>query len=172
MSNEENKELLEELEALKKENADLKNNNDELKNIKGLADLQDKYTKIIEKKDEEIAGLEQANQQIQDDFKEKEQELADSVGKELQTSEQYKELLATVEELKTQQAISLVESYINKGVILPAQKETAVKLAIKDSETFNELYKDQPPIINTQKERKSIKTEDTLEKLSKYFKGE
>lgn len=165
MSNEENKELLKELEALKKEN-------NELKNVKGLADLQEKYTKIIESKDEEIAGLKQANQQIQDNFKEKEQQLADSVGKELQTSEQYKELLATVEELKTQQAISLVESYINKGVILPAQKETAIKLAIKDSETFNELYKDQPPIINTQKERKSIKTDDTLQKLSAYFKGE
>lgn len=165
MSNEENKQLLEELEALKKENEDLKN-------VKGLADLQEKYTKIIEKKDQEIANLEQANQQIQDDYDKKEQELADSVGKELQTSEEYKELLATVEELKTQQAKSLVESYINKGVILPAQKETAIKLAIKDSETFNELYKDQPPIINTQKERKSIKTDDTLQKLSAYFKGE
>lgn len=165
MSNEENKQLLEELEALKKEN-------DELKNVKGLAELQEKYAKIIEKKDQEIANLEQANQQIQDDYDKKEQELADSVGKELQTSEEYKELLATVEELKTQQAKSLVESYINKGVILPAQKETAIKLAIKDSETFNELYKDQPPIINTQKERKSIKTDDTLQKLSNYFKGE
>ena len=165
MSNEENKELLEELEALKKENEDLKT-------VKGLTDLQEKYSKIIEKKDQEIANLEQANQQIQEDFDKKEQELADSVGKELQTSEEYKELLATVEELKTQQAISLVESYINKGVILPAQKETAIKLAIKDSETFNELYKDQPPIINTQKERKSIKTDDTLQKLSNYFKGE
>jgi len=159
---EENKKLLEELEALKKEN-------DDLKNVKGLAD---KYSKIIESKDEEIAGLKQEKEQIQEEFDKKEQELADSVGKELRTSEEYKELLATVEELKTQQAKSLVESYINKGVILPAQKETAVKLAIKDSETFNELYKDQPPIINTQKERKSIKTEDTLEKLSKYFKGE
>lgn len=165
MSNEENKQLLEELEALKKEN-------ENLKNVKGLADLQEKYTKIIEKKDQEIANLEQANQQIQDDYDKKEQELADSVGKELQTSEEYKELLATVEELKTQQAKSLVESYINKGVILPAQKETAIKLAIKDSETFNELYKDQPPIINTKKERKSIKTDDTLQKLSAYFKGE
>jgi len=159
---EENKKLLEELEALKKEN-------DDLKNVKGLAD---KYSKIIESKDEEIAGLKQEKEQIQEEFDKKEQELADSVGKELRTSEEYKELLATVEELKTQQAKSLVESYINKGVILPAQKETAVKLAIKDSETFNELYKDQQPIINTQKERKSIKTEDTLEKLSKYFKGE
>lgn len=167
-----NEELLEELEALKKENAELKNNNDELQQVKGLADLQEKYTKIIEKKDQEIATLEQANQQIQDDYDRKEQELADSVGKELQTSEEYKELLATVEELKTQQAKSLVESYINKGVILPAQKETAIKLAIKDSETFNELYKDQPPIINTQKERKSIKTDDTLQKISAYFKGE
>lgn len=165
MSNEENKELLEQLEALKKENA-------ELKNVKGLADLQEKYTKIIEKKDKEIANLEQANQQIQEDYDKKEQELADSVGKELQTSEEYKELLATVEELKTQQAKSLVESYVNKGVILPAQRETAIKLAIKDSETFNELYKDQPPIINTKKERKSIKTDDTLQKLSAYFKGE
>lgn len=162
---ENNEDLLKQLEELKKENNDLKN-------VKGLADLQDKYTKIIEKKDQEIATLEQANKQIQDDYDRKEQELADSVGKELQTSEEYKELLATVEELKTQQAKSLVESYINKGVILPAQKETAVKLAIKDSETFNELYKDQPPIINTQKERKSIKTDDTLQKLSNYFKGE
>ena len=150
----------------------MKKENAELKNVKGLADLQEKYTKIIEKKDEEIANLEQLNQQIQDDYNKKEQELADSVGKELQTSEEYKELLATVEELKTQQAKSLVESYINKGVILPAQKETAIRLAIKDSETFNELYKDQPPIINTQKERKSIKTDDTLQKLSAYFKGE
>lgn len=165
MSNEENKELLDELEALKKEN-------EELKNVNGLADLQEKYTKIIKKKDQEIANLEQAKQQIQEDFDKKEQELADSVGKELQTSEEYKELLATVEELKTQQAKSLVEAYINKGVILPAQKETAIKLAIKDSETFNELYKDQPPIINTQKERKSIKTDDTIQKLSNYFKGE
>ena len=172
MSNEENKQLLEELEALKKENKTLKNNNDELQQVKGLADLQEKYTAIIEKKDQEIANLEQANQQIQDNYDKKEQELADSVGKELQTSEEYKELLATVEELKTQQAKSLVESYINKGVILPAQKDTAIKLAIKDSETFNELYKDQPPIINTQKERKSIKTDDTLQKLSAYFKGE
>lgn len=172
MSNEENNKLLEELEALKKENEALKNDNDELKTIKNIGELQDKYSEIINQKDEEIAGLKQANQQIQDEYNTKEQELADSVGKELQTSEQYKELLATVEELKTQQAKSLVESYINKGVILPAQRETAVKLAIKDSETFNELYKDQPPIINTQKERKSIKTDDTLKKLSAYFKGE
>ena len=150
-----------EIEALKQENAELKKADD-------LKDIKAKYEELIKSKDDEINQLAETNAELQEQNEQNKSELNRSIEKELEATESYKEVLATVKELKTEQANTMVDSYINKGVILPAQRDAAVKLALSDADTFNSLYKDQPPIIQVNKEKHSIPS-DKLKALQKYY---
>ena len=67
----------------------------------------------------------------------------------LDQNEQYQKMLATVEQLEKEKAETTVDTYIQKGVILPKQRETALKLCINDPETFSDLYRDAKPIVET-----------------------
>ena len=87
----------------------------------------------------------------------------------LQANEQYKEVLATVKELQHDKAVATVDKFISEGKILPAQKETALKLCLNDNDTFMELYRDAQPIIDLEKQ-KSKKVNADVSRIVDYFK--
>lgn len=68
-------------------------------------------------------------------------DLDDEVGDKLKTSKEYKELLQTVAELQKERAEAAVDVYIQKGVILPVQRETAVKLCLSDNDIVRQHSK-------------------------------
>ena len=136
----------------------------------GLEELKNKYEKIIEEKDTEIAELNKTVDETNKKVDTKVTELNDEVQARLEQSEAYKELLATVEKLEKDKAEATVDKFIQEGKILPAQRETALKLCISDNNTFLDLYRDAKPIVETDTHRRSIPT-GTAERIANYFKN-
>lgn len=152
-----------EIKELKKQLEEAQNNNN-------LDEIKNKYQKIIEEKNKTIGELEQTVETNQQQIDQTVQDLNNQVQKELEQTEAYKELQATVAQLEKERAEATVDAYIQKGILIPAQKESAVKLCLNDNETFLNLYRDAKPIVDTQNQRKSIST-GTAERIANYFKN-
>lgn len=135
----------------------------------GLEEIKDKYQAIIDEKDQQIKEL---NKTVETN-KKKVDSTVDDLNKEveerLKQSEAYKDLEQKLHTMEVERAETVVDSYIAKGVLLPAQKESAVKLCLNDNDTFMNLYKDAQPIIDTRQERRSIAT-GTAERIANYLK--
>ncbi len=86
-------------------------------------------------------------------------------------AEQLQELNKTVEELVVDKATATVDTFIQQGKILPAQRETALKLCLNDNDTFLDLYKDAKPVIDTASKPQSKKVNADLNRLVDYFKN-
>lgn len=160
-----------ELEALK---AELEKVKAELKTEKennNLDEIRAKYEKVIEDKNKEINELSKTNQAIQERMDNTVSNLNDEVKLKLEQSEQLIELNKQVEELLHDKAEATVDKYITEGKILPAQKETALKLCLKDNDTFMDLYKDAKPIIDTSSKPQTKKVNTDLNRLVDYFKN-
>lgn len=134
-------------------------------------ELKTRYEKIIEEKNNEITNL----QNEVDTTKQKVDETVDDLTREIQAkldaNEEYQNALATIKELELERAEATVDAYIQKGVLLPAQKESALKLCLNDQDTFLELYRDAKPIVDVEPKRKSVPT-GTAERIANYFKKE
>ena len=65
-----------------------------------------------------------------------------------QDDDQVKEMEAKIAELKKESATAKVDNLIAQGKIFPAKKETMVDLCASNPETFDELMKDAPVIID------------------------
>lgn len=152
-----------EIKELKKQLEKAQNNNN-------LDEIKNKYQKIIEEKNKTIGELEQTVETNQQQIDQTVQDLNNQVQKELEQTEAYKELQATVAQLEKERAEATVDAYIQKGILIPAQKESAVKLCLNDNETFLNLYRDAKPIVDTQNQRKSIPS-GTAERIANYFKN-
>ena len=160
-----------ELEALK---AELEKVKAELKTEKennNLDEIRAKYEKVIEDKNKEINELSKTNKTIQERMDNTVSNLNDEVKLKLEQSEQLIELNKQVEELLHDKAEATVDKYITEGKILPAQKETALKLCLKDNDTFMDLYKDAKPIIDTSSKPQTKKVNTDLNRLVDYFKN-
>ena len=131
MSEENNQELLDKIADLEQQLEDAKNDN-------SFDELKSKYEKIIEDKNNEIAELNQTVEETKLKVDTTVNNLNDEVQARLQANEQYKEVLATVKELQHDKAVATVDKFISEGKILPAQKETALKLCLNDNDTFME----------------------------------
>lgn len=132
-------------------------------------EIKDNYESKINEKDERIKELEQ---QLEEKDKETQKALGDlntEVDEKLKQSEEYKEVLKKLEVLEKERAEATVDAYIQKGVILPTQKDTAVKLCLTDNKTFSDLYRDAKPIVQTEQKRVSVPT-GTAERIANYFK--
>lgn len=152
-----------EIKELKKQLEEAQNNNN-------LDEIKNKYQKIIEEKNKTIGELEQTVETNQQQIDQTVQDLNNQVQKELEQTEAYKELQATVAQLEKERAEATVDAYIQKGILIPAQNESAVKLCLNDNETFLNLYRDAKPIVDTQNQRKSIPS-GTAERIANYFKN-
>ena len=149
-------ELEQQLETAQKEN-----NFDELKN---------KYEKIIEEKNQEIEKQKQELKNKTTKIDKTVQDLNDEVEARLKETEAYKEMQTKLAEMEKERAEATVDAYIQKGIILPKQRESAVKICLNDNETFLNLYRDAKPIVETEKRRKSIPV-GTAERIANYLKN-
>ena len=164
MSEQELEALRTELEKVKAELKTERENNN-------LDEVRAKYEKVIEDKNKEINELSKTNQAIQERMDNTVSNLNDEVKLKLEQSEQLIELNKQVEELLHDKAEATVDKYITEGKILPAQKETALKLCLKDNDTFMDLYKDAKPIIDTSSKPQTKKVNTDLNRLVDYFKN-
>jgi len=162
MNEEEYEAKIAELEQQLKEAQENNQNNDDFSEIK------EKYEKIIEEKNTEINELQNEVKTTQKSVNDTVDKLNDEIQARLDANEQYQKMLATVEELEEEKAKATVDTYIQKGVILPKQRETAFKLCLNDPETFSDLYRDAKPIVETEPKRKSIPS-GTAERIAKFF---
>ena len=130
-------------------------------------EIKNKYEKIIEEKNQTITNLETDLEKTKKKVDETVDTLNDEVQAKLDANEEQQKLLASVKELELEKAETTVDTYIKKGIILPKQRETAIKLCLNDNDTFTDLYKDAKPIVNVE-EKKSNKINSLAKGLS-YF---
>ena len=160
-----------ELEALRTELEKVKAELKKEQENNNLDEIRAKYEKVIEDKNKEINELSKTNKAIQERMDNTVSNLNDEVKLKLEQSEQLIELNKQVEELLHDKAEATVDKYITEGKILPAQKETALKLCLKDNDTFMDLYKDAKPIIDTSSKPQTKKVNTDLNRLVDYFKN-
>ena len=158
------------VEDLQKQIANLTQQLEEAKSENNFDELKNKYETIIEEKNKEIEELNKTVDLTQKKVDEAVGNLNNEVQEKLKANEEYKKLLADVEELQKDKATATVDAFIQKGVILPAQRETAIKLCLNDNDTFLDLYRDAKPIVDTTPRRKSVPTEKA-ERIANYFKN-
>ena len=161
--------MSEDIQELQNKIAELEKQLEESKN-QNFDEIKQKYETIIKEKDTKITELEETVENNQNQINETVSNLNNEVQAKLEQTEAYKELQATVQQLEKERAEATVEAYIQKGILLPTQKDSAVKLCLNDNETFLNLYRDAKPIVDTTKERKSIPT-GTAERIANYFKN-
>ena len=144
----------------------------EAKKDDGLFDeLKTKYETIIDEKNKEIAELNKTVETTKQKVDLTVNNLNDEVKAKLEANEKLAELNRTVEELVRDKAEATVDTFIQQGKILPAQRETALKLCLNDNDTFLDLYKDAKPIIDTTTAPKSRRVnDDIVDGLKDYFK--
>jgi len=131
--------------------------------------IKDNYESKINEKDERIKELEEQLKQKDEENKKALGDLNNEVDEKLKQSEEYKEVLKKLEVLEKERAEATVDAYIQKGVILPIQRDTAVKLCLTNNETFLDLYRDAQPIVQTEEKRFSAPT-GVAERITKYLK--
>lgn len=132
--------------------------------------IKENYESKLNEKDERIKELEKELAEKDEQNKNALNDLNNEVDERLKQSEEYKEILKKVEVLEKERAEATVDAYIQKGIILPTQRDTAVKLCLSDNDTFLELYKDAKPIVETNQKRRSVPT-GTAERIANYFKN-
>ena len=163
--------MSDEVQTLKDQIKNLQKELDEAKQENSFTDLKEQYEKVIEDKNKEIAELTKSNQLIQEKMDNTVDNLNDEVKAKLQMAEQLQDLNKTVEELVVDKAEATVDTFIQQGKILPAQRETALKLCLNDNDTFLQLYKDAQPIVDTTTKPRAKKVEGDLTRLVDYFKN-
>ena len=140
-------------------------------------DTLEKFAQIKERYEKELSDKYKQIKELQDKLSKKDNEvndtindLNDEVNEKLKQAQKIQDLQATVKELVEERAEATVDAYIQKGIILPSQKEAAKKLCLTDNDTFLDLYRDAKPIVETQKKRQSVPT-GTAERIANYFKN-
>ena len=163
--------MSEDVNQLKQEIVDLKKQLEEAQSDNSFKELKTKYEQVIQDKDKEIAELTKANDLIQEKVDLTVDNLNDEVQAKLEANEKLAELNRTVEELVRDKAEATVDTFIQQGKILPAQRDTALKLCLSDNDTFLQLYQDAKPIIDTTQTPKARKVNDGIvDGLKDYFK--
>ena len=138
-------------------------------------DIKTKYEEVIKEKDKEIAELNKTVDLTNKDLTNKKVEttvnnLNDEVSEKLEQAEQLNQLQKNVDELLEEKAEITVDNYIQKGIIPPSKRDVAVKLCLKDNDTFLDLYRDAQPIMDTTPKRQSVPS-GTAERIANYFKN-
>ena len=131
--------------------------------------IKDSYESKLNEKDTKIKELEAELEKKEKENKDNLNHLNNEIDEKLKQSEEYKAILKKVEVLEKERAETTVDTYIQKGIILPTQRDTAVKLCLSDTDTFLELYKNAKPIVQTQETRVSVPV-GTAERIANYFK--
>ena len=156
---------------LKNRIAELEKELETAKNDTTFDELKEKYEKVIEEKNDKINELNKSNEIIKEKMETTVDNLNDEVKLKLEQSERLTELNKQVEELMRDKAEATVDKFITEGKILPAQKDTALKLCINDNDTFMELYENAKPIVETKTRHSRTIESDKINRIADYFKN-
>ena len=148
--------LTQELEAVKSDNS--------------FDELKQKYETIIEEKNQEIDELNKTVKLTQQKVDTTVNNLNDEVQAKLEANEKLMQMQKDIEELVHDKAEATVDTFIQQGKILPAQRDTALKLCLNDNDTFMDLYRNAQPIVEV-KQQKSKQVNADLNRLVDYFKN-
>lgn len=132
--------------------------------------LKENYETTIQDKDKEIEELKKQLKEKNEEVDETVDNLNDEVNEKLEQAEKIKSLQATVDELVEERAEATVDAYIQKGIILPSQKEAAKKLCLSDNDTFLDLYKDAKPIVDVGKPKSKPVPSKLMGQITNYLK--
>ena len=160
----ENQKLQERINELEKQLEQAQNDNG------AFDELKQKYEDIINKKDNEIKEL---NKNLDETNKKVDTTVGDlntEIQARLEATEEYKKLMATVEQLEKEKADASVDAVIQKGLALPTQKDALRKWCLNDSESFVEYFDNAQPIIEVDTQ-KSKKINADITRLVDYFKN-
>lgn len=133
-------------------------------------EIKKEYETVLKEKETEIEEL---KKQLKDKETEIDQTITglnEEVKEKLAQTQEIKEMQETINTLMLERAETTVDTYIQKGIILPAQKKSAVKLCLNDNETFLDLYKDAKPIVTIDEKKSKQPPSDLIGKMSNYFK--
>ena len=116
------------------------------KPIEEKEDNLDKFEKIKENYETKLSDKDKEIQELKKQLADKNKEVDDTINNlnnevqgKLEQADEIKDLQATVDELVRERAETTVDNYIQKGIILPNKRETAVKLCLSDNDTFLEF---------------------------------
>ncbi len=132
--------------------------------------IKENYETTIQDKDKEIEQLKKQLKEKNDEVDETVDNLNDEVNEKLEQAEKIKSLQATVDELVEERAEATVDAYIQKGIILPSQKEAAKKLCLSDNDTFMDLYKDAKPLVDVGKPKSKPVPSKLMGQITNYLK--
>lgn len=151
--------------------------NEENNDLDKFEKIKENYETTIQDKDKEIEELKKQLKDKDKELKDKNEEvnetvdnLNDEVNEKLEQAEKIKSLQATVDELVEERAEATVDAYIQKGIILPSQKEAAKKLCLSDNDTFMDLYKDAKPIVDVGKPKSKPVPSKLMGQITNYLK--
>lgn len=161
--------MTDEIETYQKKIAELEQKLEEAQNQDDFTELKTKYEEIIQKKDKELNELNKTLEETKKKVDTSVEDLNDEIKARLEATEEYKKLIATVEQLEKEKAEASVDAVIQKGLALPTQKDALKKWCLNDSESFIEYFDNAQPIIEV-KQQKSKKINADLTRLVDYFK--
>lgn len=133
-------------------------------------EIKKEYETVLKEKENEIEELKKQLKDKENEVDQTIEGLNDEVKEKLAQNEKLKEMQETINTLMLERAETTVDTYIQKGIILPAQKKSAVKLCLNDNETFLDLYKDAKPIVTIDEKKSKQPPSDLIGKMSNYFK--
>ena len=152
----------------KKQQKNEEKNNEEI--LDKFEKIKENYETTIQDKDKEIEKLKKQLKEKNDEVDETVTNLNDEVNEKLEQAEKIKSLQATVDELVEERAEATVDAYIQKGIILPSQKEAAKKLCLSDNDTFMDLYKDAKPIVGVGEHKSKPVPSKLMGQITNYLK--
>ena len=157
----------EDVEKLKQTIEDLEKKLEE-KGSNDFSEIKEQYEAVINEKNDEIVKLKNKLDKTKQKVDKTVSDLNEEVNEKLEANEKLEEVMKNMEILLTEKAEATVDTFISQGKILPAQRETALKLCLNDNDTFMDLYKDARPIVEVQTKSKRISVDE--QGMIDYFK--
>jgi len=136
--------------------------------IEKFSEIKDKYEKTINDKDKEIAELKAKLKAKDGEVDDTINQLNEEVNEKLQQAEELNKLREDVQELLQDKAEATVDKYITEGKIVPAQREKALQLCLRDQDMFIDLYENAPSIVEMKPKAK--RQVGDVDKMVNYFK--
>jgi len=133
-------------------------------------EIKEQYETKLDEKNQEIENLKKQLEEKDKKVNNTINDLKDEVNEKLRQSEEYQKLQETVQELQKDKAKATVDRLIQKGIILPVQKDTAVDLCLTNPDTFIKLYENAQPIIQVGEQKSKKVPTELAGQLTNYLK--
>ena len=138
--------------------------------IDKFKEIKENYESKLSEKDKEIEDLKKQLAAKDKEVGDTIDDLQKEVNEKLRQNEEYQKLQETVQELQKDKAEATVDAYIQKGIILPVQRDTAVELALTSPDTFIKLYENAQPIVKVGEQKSKKVPAELAGQLTNYLK--